>query len=105
MKIYVRDAIGLTRLTLLPALLCAVLCAEHAKAASFVETGSAGTGRFVGTATLLSNGQVLMAGGGVNPIFSTTATTEIYNPATHAWSFVGSMSVPRIAHSAVLLQN
>jgi N-acetylneuraminic acid mutarotase len=64
-----------------------------------------GSGRFVGTATLLTNGQVLVAGGGGNPLFQFVASAEIYDPATRAWSFVGSMSVARISHSAVLLPN
>src|SRR5947207_5277650 len=76
---------------------------QNVKGASFVETGNAGTGRFVGTATRLANGQVLLAGGGGNPIFENVASAEIYEPATRAWSFVGSMSMARISHSAVLL--
>src|SRR5262249_17000215 len=83
-----------------------VLWAEGAKGASFVETGNMGSGRFVGTATLLTNGQVLLAGGlGGSPILSTVASAEIYDPATRSCSFVGSMSVPRGAHRAVLLAN
>src|SRR5262245_60825523 len=84
-------------------ILLTLLCAGPAKGASFVEPGSMGSGRFVGTATLLANGQVLVAGGGGNPIFENVASAEIYDPATRAWSFVGSMSIARISHSAVLL--
>jgi hypothetical protein len=50
------------------------------------------------TATLLSNGQVLVAGG-------TDASAEVYNPATGTWTLTGSMNVPRSNHQAVLLQN
>src|SRR5262245_2536904 len=84
--------------------LVAFLCAANVKGASFVEPGSMGSGRFVGTATLLTNGQVLLAGGG-GPILASVASAEIYDPATRVWSFVGSMSIARISHSAVLLPN
>jgi hypothetical protein len=50
------------------------------------------------TATLLSNGQVLVAGG-------TDASAEVYNPATGTWTLTSSMNVPRSNHQAVLLQN
>src|SRR5215831_7875813 len=95
-----QDVTGLVRLIILTC-----LCAIRLEGASFVETGSVGTGRFVGTATLLTNGQVLLAGGGGNPARENVASAELYDPATHACSFVNSMSIARIAHSAVLLPN
>ena len=58
-------------------------------------TGSLATGRHFHTAVLLSNGKVLVAGGiGPNAYFS-TATAELYDPATGQWSATGSMSRPR----------
>src|SRR6266403_3818082 len=87
------------------AVVLSFLWAVQARGASFVETASAGVGHFVGTATLLSNGQVLVAGGGGNPIFENVAAAELYDPPTHAWSLVGSMSIARVSHSAVLLTN
>ena len=101
MKSCVPNVFALSRLILL----LTFLCASRAKGASFVETESMGNGRFVGTATLLANGQVLVAGGGGNPIFENVASAELYDPATHAWSFVDSLSIARISHSAVLLPN
>src|SRR5439155_1005265 len=65
---------------------------QNVKGASFVETGSAGTGRFVGTATRLANGQVLLAGGGGNPIFENVASAEIYEPNAGTWSPAGSIA-------------
>src|SRR5882672_853284 len=62
-------------------------------------------GRFHPTATLLNNGQVLLVGGGGDPIFEDVATAETYDLGTHAWSAVGSMSTPRVAYSAILLPN
>jgi hypothetical protein len=56
------------------------------------------------TATLLQNGKVLVAGGHTN--VNTTdvlATAELYDPATRAFAFTGSMNVPRWGHSATLL--
>ena len=51
-------------------------------------TGDMITGRENHTATLLSNGKVLMAGGLVNGDWVTTAA-EVYDPATSAFSAVG----------------
>src|SRR5262245_55018325 len=101
MNDFVKTVIGLGRFTVV----LAFLWSGNGHGASFVEPRSMGTGRFVGTATLLSNGQVLVAGGGGNPIFQTEASAEIYDPATRVWGFVGSMSVARISHAAVLLLN
>jgi hypothetical protein len=58
------------------------------------------------TATLLSNGQVLVAGGN-NSSFGNgyQASAELYNPATGRWALTASMTVPRENHQAVLLQN
>src|SRR5262245_19562380 len=105
MKIHDQHITGPVRLTLLLAFLYAVT----AQGASFVEPGSMGSGRFRGTATLLPNGKVLLAGGLArsreNPIFQEVASAEIYDPSTRVWSFVGSMSVARVAHAAVILSD
>ena len=67
-------------------------------------TGSMSFGRTGFTATLLANGQVLVAGGS-DYFVSCYATAELYNPATGQWTFTGSMSQPRCLHSATLLPN
>jgi N-acetylneuraminic acid mutarotase len=54
------------------------------------------------TATLLPSGKVLVAGGNSGVA---TATAEIYDPATNAWSAAASMSIARFAHAATLLQS
>jgi N-acetylneuraminic acid mutarotase len=54
-----------------------------------------------GTATLLHDGTVLVAGGGAPSV----ATAELYDPKTGSWSTVGSMSTPRTGHTATLLHN
>ena len=66
-------------------------------------TGSLATARDLQTATLLANGNVLVAGG-----FTTSgasASAEVYNPSTGRWSSAGSMTVGRSSHSATLLGN
>src|ERR1035441_8109093 len=50
------------------------------------------------TATLLTNGQVLVAGGGVS-------SAELYNPVTGVWTYTGSLGVALTGHTATLLTN
>lgn len=67
-------------------------------------TGSLNAARAEFTATLLSNGQVLVAGGRDN--FNTPlASAELYNPSTGKWTLTGSLNVARYEHTATLLQN
>jgi Galactose oxidase, central domain len=53
------------------------------------------------TATLLSNGKVLIVGGLGGG--SMTATAELYNPATQTFSDTGSLNTGRCDHTATLL--
>jgi hypothetical protein len=63
--------------------------------------------RFGETATLLPNGNVLVAGG--NPQFNrrglSRATAELYDPSTGRWTLTGSMREAREGHAAVRLAN
>lgn len=68
-------------------------------------TGSLNTARVSRAATLLPNGNVLVAGGDINNNGNATATAEIYNPATGRWTFTGSMAVARDTSAAILLTN
>ena len=75
--------------------------------AAFNKTGSMNVARIGHTATLLANGQALVAGGANNTSVNPTylASAELYDPAKGKWTLTGSMTVPRTGHSAVLLQN
>jgi hypothetical protein len=71
-------------------------------------TGSMATARSDHTATLLQNGQVLVAGGQgtcVNVSCPALSSAELYNPATGTWAPTGSMGVAREGHTATLLPN
>lgn len=73
---------------------------------TFQKTGSMNVARYGHTATLLANGEVLVAGGDNSTLASNPlASAELYNPATGAWTFTGNMTVPRMGPQTVLLQN
>ncbi len=72
---------------------------------SWTQTGSMNAPRALDTATLLSNGQVLAAGGSndADPFNHSLASAELYNPATGKWTLTGSLNTARDGHQAVLL--
>jgi WD40 repeat protein len=61
---------------------------------TWTPTGSMNVTRYLHTATLLPNGQVLVAGGGSGSTANAGSTAELYNPATGTWTPTGSMSEP-----------
>jgi N-acetylneuraminic acid mutarotase len=74
-------------------------------------TGSLTTGRYDHTATLLSDGRVLVTGGnapGTTAAGGTTNSAEIWDPSTGQWTVVASMTgnaLGRRSHVATLLPN
>ncbi len=74
---------------------------------AWASTGSMSTARGYSTATLLSDGKVLVTGGYNYPYYSYNylATAEVYDPAAGTWSATGSMSTARYQHTATLLAN
>jgi len=73
-----------------------------AQSGTWANTGSLNTPRTDHTATLLANGQVLVAGGLDSGYL---ASAEVYDPAIGKWTLTGSMTAPRDGHDAVLLEN
>jgi hypothetical protein len=71
---------------------------------TFSATGSMIQARWRHTATLLSDGQVLIAGGYFDAI-CTTASAELFDPATGTFSSTGLMLTERVRHTATLLNS
>jgi hypothetical protein len=77
---------------------------------TFSSTGSENLGRYGSSATTLTNGTVLVAGGDVCPgidceDIQPTATAELYSPSTGEFTYTGSMSYQRAWQTATLLTN
>lgn len=70
----------------------------------FTATGSLHTARYLHTATLLNNGEVLVVGG-LDPNGNPVGSAELYNPSTGTFSVTGPLNVARWVHSATLLNN
>ena len=73
-------------------------------AATFSATGSLNTARSA-PATLLNNGQVLVAGGGAIGTGPPFDSAEIYDPTAGTFSYTGSLITARGGNSQTLLQN
>lgn len=71
---------------------------------AWTPTGSMRTARASHTATLLSNGLVLVAGG-TGDANTALASSELYNLASGTWSSTGEMNVARVSARSVLLSN
>ena len=83
----------------------AVLLASSSEAAPFTfgNTGSLNIGRWGHTATLLTNGKVLVTGGYDNINYLSSA--ELYDPASGTWSATGSLTTARSQYTTTLLPN
>lgn len=71
------------------------------KSETFIVTGDLHLGRAGHTATLLTNGKVLIAGGFTDE--GMTASAELYDPSTGTFSLAGAMSTARGDFTATLL--
>ena len=81
------------------AVLAAGTVAPALASGSFTKTGSMNVARISHTATLLLNGEVLVAGG------DNSGSAELYNPSKGSWTLTGSMTTARALHQAVLLRS
>jgi uncharacterized protein (TIGR03437 family) len=72
---------------------------------AFSSVGNMSTNRLQHTATLLSDGRVLVAGGNMDHNTGATNTAEIFDPAASRFTTTGSMQAPRSGHGAVRLAN
>ena len=74
---------------------------------TWTPTGTLGSARAFHTATLLSTGKVLVAGGlntGSDPD-PALASAELYDPSSGNWAPTGSLITARFAHTATLLSD
>jgi hypothetical protein len=85
------------------AVIASVAIPGFAQSGTWATTGSMKNAREDQTATLLQNGQVLVAGGFDGASY--LASADLYDPATGKWSTTGSMNTARDGHTATLLPN
>src|SRR5207245_2242205 len=75
-------------------------------AGTFIATGSLAVPRVFHTATLLPNGTVLVAGGSTDGSGNNTpVSTELYDPASAAFTATAALGIGRVTHTATLLSN
>lgn len=70
---------------------------------TFRATGDMTAGRYRHTATLLANGEVLIAGG--QTIAGASDSAELYDPDTGKFRPAGRLSIPRFSPTAILLDS
>ena len=87
---------------------CAALLIQPC-AAQWEFTGNLNVARDYQTATLLSNGKVLVASGSTNGPqdfhYPQITSAELYDKATGTWTLTGSLTDARVLHTAALLLN
>jgi len=91
------------RIIYIVALALAATTLSFAASGTWAPTGAMLSARDGHTATILTNGKVLAAGGTNNGVALTSA--ELYNPTAGTWASTGSMNVARTLARAVVLSN
>ncbi|CAF1446956.1 unnamed protein product, partial [Adineta steineri] len=66
-------------------------------------TGATNYARYLHTASVLTNGKVLVTGGFNGSVYLNN--TELYDPPTGVWTVTGSMNYARYIHTASVLTN
>jgi N-acetylneuraminic acid mutarotase len=90
-----------TQLTAAAMLVVLINASAFAASGTWTLIANLHTARDGHTATLLSNGNVVVAGGENNN--NVLSSTEVYSPTTRAWTVAGNLNVARSSASAVLL--
>ncbi len=80
------------------------VAAQPPSTGSFLLVGSMSQFRKLHTATLLSNGEVLVTGGGTSGT-AFTEKAEVYDSAAKNWNVTGGLSFSRAGHLGVSLAN
>jgi hypothetical protein len=93
----------MTTITIAAVLVVVMNAFAFAASGTWTSTGAMLSARDGHTATLLTNGKVLVAGGTNNGVALTSA--ELYNRTTGTWASTGSMHVARTLARSVLLSN
>ena len=83
--------------------LTALFLAQPTRGASWLTNAPMSNAREYHTATLLSNGKVLIAGG--DGVDNSIASSEIFDPATGAFVAAADLGTARQLHTATLLGN
>jgi N-acetylneuraminic acid mutarotase len=91
------------RIVYIVALALAASTLSFAASGTWSSTGTMISARDGHTATILTNGKILAAGGTNNGVALTSA--ELYSPTAGTWASTGSMHVARTLARAVLLSN
>ena len=86
----------------------AILCASgeawgQSPPGAWTSTGALVTARYEHTATLLPNGEVLLAGGTTSFSRVPLPNAELYDPLTGAWTATAPMAAARTDQTATLL--